>query len=373
MTANLVSVIIPSYNHQEFLSKRIESVLQQSYQHLEVILLDDASSDDSAALLSSYKNNSKITSTIINDENSGSPFKQWLKGIAEATGDYIWIAESDDFADPDFLKSSVTVLDNDSTIGMTFCDSYEVDSDDRIIGQSYTDILPDDSGVTIFEGPDFCRNYLSQRNTIANVSSVLFRRTSLRNIDTYFSHMSMLGDWFLYLDLLQNHKIAHINKRLNYFRQHSTTTRMNRTDARWYQLLGEIVSIAKYLRSQNYISSPESAALIESYYESLNFFINLDISPLLENGYTDICIYGAGTLGRLTLETLRETDSGIQCAYFIDRNAGHLTSIGNIAVIAIDDYLKKELELPIFIASVAFYKDIKKILRTHGIEDKVIN
>lgn len=373
MTANLVSVIIPNYNHQQFLIKRIESVLQQSYPKLEIILLDDASSDNSAELLSSYQSNDKIKSIIINKQNSGSPFKQWLKGIKEATGDYVWIAESDDYADPDFLSYSVQQLDNNPTVGMTFCESFEVDSENDIIGRSYTEIQTDGADVTVFEGKDFCQQYLSQRNTIANVSAVLFRKATISTTDPFFSHMSMLGDWYLYLCLLQDNKIAHIGKQLNYFRQHKYTTRMNRSDSRWFQLLGEISSVANYLRANSYLSLPQSTELIETYHESLNYFLNLDISNLLDNKFTDICIYGAGTLGKLTLDTLKQTESSINCAYFIDRNADYLDSVEEIPVISITEYLKKGLELPIFIASVAYYKDIKNILSNHGIEDKVIN
>ena len=82
----LVSVIIPNYNHQEYLKQRIDSILNQSFQDFEIILLDDKSTDNSLDILKSYAKHEKVSHLIINEKNSGSPFKQWFKGINLAKG-----------------------------------------------------------------------------------------------------------------------------------------------------------------------------------------------------------------------------------------------------------------------------------------------
>ncbi len=89
-----ISVIVPNYNHARFLKRRIDSILNQTYQDFELILLDDCSSDDSCDILLSYKDNPHVSQIVFNDENSGTPFKQWDKGIRMAKGKWIWIAES---------------------------------------------------------------------------------------------------------------------------------------------------------------------------------------------------------------------------------------------------------------------------------------
>ncbi len=93
-----VSVIVPNYNHARYLRQRIESVLRQTYQDFEVILLDDCSTDDSRSILSSYAGDPRVRMEF-NEVNSGSTFKQWNKGVRLARGEYVWIAESDDYAD----------------------------------------------------------------------------------------------------------------------------------------------------------------------------------------------------------------------------------------------------------------------------------
>ena len=93
---SLVSIIIPNYNHAKFLDERIQSVLNQTYQNFELIILDDKSSDNSVEVINQYKDDPRVSSIIINKDNSGSTFKQWYKGIEIAKGEIIWIAESDD-------------------------------------------------------------------------------------------------------------------------------------------------------------------------------------------------------------------------------------------------------------------------------------
>src|SRR5579859_5558884 len=115
-----VSVVIPNYNHARFLRKRIDSVLQQTFQDFELILLDDCSTDDSRSILSSYAADPRVRLEF-NEANSGSPFRQWNKGVRLALGKYIWIAESDDYADTRLLERLVPVLDDDSKIAFVYC------------------------------------------------------------------------------------------------------------------------------------------------------------------------------------------------------------------------------------------------------------
>ena len=107
-----VSVIVPNYNHARYLRKRIDSILWQAYQDFELLLLDDCSTDSSREILTTYANNPKVRLEY-NAQNSGSVFKQWNKGVRLTGGRYIWIAESDDFSDPEFLARLVPIWRRD--------------------------------------------------------------------------------------------------------------------------------------------------------------------------------------------------------------------------------------------------------------------
>src|ERR1700752_3159230 len=75
-----VSVIIPNYNHATFLIERIDSILCQTFQDFELIILDDCSNDNSRSIIEKYHGHEKISHIIYNPTNSGSPFMQWQKG-----------------------------------------------------------------------------------------------------------------------------------------------------------------------------------------------------------------------------------------------------------------------------------------------------
>jgi glycosyltransferase involved in cell wall biosynthesis len=126
-----VSVIIPNYNHARFLPRRIESVLCQTYQDFELILLDDCSTDDSRSLLSEYACDPRVRMEF-NEKNSGSPFKQWNKGVRLARGEYVWIAESDDYADERMLERLAAVLEAEPKFALAYCRSWRVSADDRL-------------------------------------------------------------------------------------------------------------------------------------------------------------------------------------------------------------------------------------------------
>src|SRR5690348_11158747 len=128
-----VSVIVPNYNHARFLRKRIESILAQTVQDCELILLDDCSTDDSRLILNQYAGDPRIRIEF-NEMNSGSPFKQWNKGVRLAQSEYVWIAESDDFADVSFLEKLCGALDGEPDAGFAYCRSWRVSVDDEVKG-----------------------------------------------------------------------------------------------------------------------------------------------------------------------------------------------------------------------------------------------
>lgn len=79
-----ITVIIPNYNHAKFLPRRIESVLEQSFENIEILLLNDCSPDDSREIIEQYANLGNLIRVILNEQNSGSTFKQWWGGLARA-------------------------------------------------------------------------------------------------------------------------------------------------------------------------------------------------------------------------------------------------------------------------------------------------
>src|SRR5712692_7414539 len=165
-----VSVIIPSYNHARFLRQRIESVLRQTYQDFEVILLDDCSTDDSRSILSEYAGDPRVRMEF-NEVNSGSTFKQWNKGVRLARGEYVWIAESDDYADERLVERLVRVLDADPEVTLAYCRSWNIGSNDQHLGpDSYLNRLDANHWTSDFvvDGLEECRRVFIHENPVPN-------------------------------------------------------------------------------------------------------------------------------------------------------------------------------------------------------------
>ncbi len=221
-----VSVIVPNYNHGKYLNKRLESIFNQTFQNFEVILLDDRSADNSKRILSEYSNHPKVNHICFNETNSGNTFKQWNKGINLAKGNYIWIAESDDYSDNQFLEKLVKMHIANPEISLAFCQSHRVNSESEITGNWITHTF--EFGKKLFtsdfvmDGNEFIEKYLIHKNVIPNVSGVLFKSSALNSILPLEikPFLKYNADWFYYIQLLCNSKVAFISESLNYFRYH---------------------------------------------------------------------------------------------------------------------------------------------------------
>ncbi|MCX8074606.1 MAG: glycosyltransferase [Clostridia bacterium] len=118
---DLVSVIIPAYNAQKYIKKCIESVLNQTYAHIEIIIVNDGSKDDTLKICKSYaKNNSNVK--IITTKNRGVSYAR-NSGINSSNGKYIVFIDSDDYVDREYISALITNYDDNK---LTLCGYYEV-------------------------------------------------------------------------------------------------------------------------------------------------------------------------------------------------------------------------------------------------------
>ncbi len=222
-----VSVIIPNYNHARYLRQRIESVLGQTYGDFELILLDDRSTDDSRSILSEYVADPRVRLEF-NEKNSASTFKQWNKGVRLARGEYVWIAESDDYADVRLLEKLVSRLDADPSTVLAYCRSWLVSADGELSGflSSYLADLDAHRWTADFwaDGREECRKYLVQRNTVSSASSVLFRREVYWRAGGADEKLVLCGDWKMWASMaLMGGTISYVGEPLNYYRFHGAS------------------------------------------------------------------------------------------------------------------------------------------------------
>ena len=217
-----VSVILPNYNHSAYLKPRLESILNQTYHNFELIILDDASTDNSHNMLKAYRNHPKVSHFEINERNTGSPFRQWLKGIKVAKGDFIWIAESDDFCKLDFLETQVRCLENSD------------------VAVAKTMATLEDTVISEVKHPVFDQSKQDNKLLfcpILNVSSILFKSELVKPTKNQnFCNFKIIGDRVFYYEYFQMAKIVFNAATINYFRQsNNSISKLNHRSLSYYQ------------------------------------------------------------------------------------------------------------------------------------------
>ncbi|MES0002677.1 glycoside hydrolase family 99-like domain-containing protein [Mesorhizobium sp. M0051] len=244
-----VSVIVPNYNYARYLGARLSSIVDQTIRPYELIVLDDASIDESVDVIEQFLADCDIPCRlVVNAENSGSVFRQWMRGVEMARGDYVWIAEADDLADPDFLAELLPAFERKEVV-MSYCQSRQIDGTGRVLSEHYLDYVADIDRSRwtkpyIVDGRQEIAEALYLKNTIPNVSGVLFRREALRNALARHSEEIMslrnAGDWVTYLRLLENGSIAFSPRSLNSHRRHQSSVTVGNFDLRHLQEIRQV-------------------------------------------------------------------------------------------------------------------------------------
>jgi glycosyltransferase involved in cell wall biosynthesis len=243
-----VSVIVPNYNCEKYLEKRLNSILNQTFKDFEIILLDDCSTDKSLDILDRYLDYPNVR-FISNQCNGGNPFKQWHKGFQQAKGEILWFAESDDYCEYDFLEKILPGFNNPS-VALAYCDSFTVDESNKIIGDyaSYLDIFDPQHWKSSYQvsGTQEINVGLGIKNTIPNASAVLVRKSCItEDVFRKTFQFKFSGDWFFYTQVIKGKDISFYCEKLNYHRKHiqTVTSKFNQDKKAIKVLLKEAESI----------------------------------------------------------------------------------------------------------------------------------
>ncbi|MGV0939602.1 glycosyltransferase family 2 protein [Empedobacter sp. ULE_I140] len=248
-----VSVIIPNYNHSSYLKERIDSILNQTFQNFEVIILDDCSTDNSKEIIELYRDHTKVSHIVYNEKNSGSTFRQWKKGIDLSKGEWIWLAESDDVAEQFFLEKLCVTIENCKDVVLAYSASNLIDENSNKIGRLDWGYI----GARNWEN-NYCENgqieienYLFYRNTLPNASGIIFKKSKIQE-ETYeiVSKMKYAGDWYFWVKLLEKGELCFISEELNNFRQHQQTTRTTKSTKEEIRRFKEYFIVLNYIKNK---------------------------------------------------------------------------------------------------------------------------
>lgn len=237
--APLVSVIVPNYNHARFLEQRLRSIYDQTYRNIELIVLDDASTDDSRDVIPRLLADCPFPSrTHFNEVGTGNPFRQWQRGLSLATGELIWICESDDFADPGFLAALVPSFAEMSVkMALGRIEFARKDGSPMPGMEGFRE----QAEPGIWDRPvarpaaEWFASAFAMRNIVANVGGCVFRRQEIDpRLWDRAATFRIAGDWFIYIHLIGGGKLAYSPHAVTWFRQHDANTSATNFDKLYY-------------------------------------------------------------------------------------------------------------------------------------------
>lgn len=229
---NLVSICIPTYNGDKFISEALESAINQTYGNLEIIISDDSSKDKTLDIVESYKQKTYIPIKIFKHIPNGIG-ANWNNCVKKAKGEYIKFLFQDDVLLPTCIEEMVDVIENDHRIGLVASkreliieDSHLTEDTEKWI-EKYGDLqgsldLTLSNDMYILEANLLRSNefFKHPRNKIGEPSAVLFRKEIVNKIGFFREDLKQVLDYEFYYRILKKHNIAILPKKLVKFRLH---------------------------------------------------------------------------------------------------------------------------------------------------------
>ncbi|KAB0666491.1 glycosyltransferase [Oryzomonas japonica] len=216
----LVSVVMPAYNASEFIAEAIKSVLSQTYQHLELIVIDDGSVDNTGEIVSEFVEKYKPTIRYQYQDNSGRPACARNKGIILARGEWIAFLDSDDYWINGHLQQLIEKAKIDKEVALVYGSKIWVDQNGNEYPPEYQ------PRYEMPEGWIFAEMF---KNNLMCTSSLLVKRSKLFDVDLFNESKSLkvAEDYDLCLKISATSKVASLPELKYYYRRHNTNTTLD--------------------------------------------------------------------------------------------------------------------------------------------------
>lgn len=250
MMEKLVSIILPVYNGQKYLSQSIQSVLNQTYKNLELIVINDCSVDDSLKIAQEFADKDNRVTVITNEQNQKLPESLNI-GFRIAKGNYLSWTSDDNYYGPTAIEEMFNFLETKPNVDLVCCDFEKIDENGTFL--EYIKIDPDPKNLV-------------KNNTIG--ACFLYRKDAAVKVGEYNKDQFLVEDYDYWLRLSLIGEIGVLNKNLYTYRIHEsslTTTRANEVYAKSVGLLVE--HLPHYLKK--YPELLKDKTLIKSYYRRL--------------------------------------------------------------------------------------------------------
>jgi glycosyltransferase involved in cell wall biosynthesis len=203
-----VSVIILTYNRADRLTEAIESVLNQTFRDLELIIVDNYSSDNTQSVVDSF-HDERIR--YFKNKNRGFLGINRNFGIEKAKGEYIAFLDDDDLWLPEKLEKQVKLMDSNKELGLVYADCYIMDEAGSLWEKTYFASRKPIRGAAL--------KGLLQENTIA-ILTAMVRKEALDRVGGFSTKYIIAQDYDLWLRIVQDYPIDFIDEPLAKYRLH---------------------------------------------------------------------------------------------------------------------------------------------------------
>lgn len=242
MKNDLVSIIIPAYNHERYIQEAIKSVIKQTYKDIELLVIDDGSTDSTWEKLSELKEicEKRFQKIFFEKQTNHGTCFTLNKLIEKTNGKYIFIIASDDFITPYTISTLYEFLSKNEDYALVVGDNGIIDENSKICYWdtqrkivyekskahylTFADFLQQQKKIS-FESKSFGQyDKIYSGNHIPNgylIKKCIFEKTGL------FTKEAPLEDWWLMLQISKYSKIKFINKKLYYYRWHNNNSIKN--------------------------------------------------------------------------------------------------------------------------------------------------
>ncbi|WP_411768218.1 glycosyltransferase family 2 protein [Winogradskyella sp. A3E31] len=226
----LVSICIPTFNGETYIAEAMESVLQQDYSNLEIIVSDDSSQDDTLSVVERYKTKTQIPIQLHHHTPKGIG-ANWNHCIEKANGEYIKFLFQDDRLEPQCVSKMMAMMGSADTIGMVYAKRHIIsDSNDdfykefkRVYGQLHTNW----GELSIKTGSMPGQAYLKDsqflnapKNKIGEPSSVLIKKKCFKKVGLFNTDLKQALDCEFWYRLMPFYDIGFVDEYLGTFRLH---------------------------------------------------------------------------------------------------------------------------------------------------------
>jgi glycosyltransferase involved in cell wall biosynthesis len=199
-----ISVIVPNFNHSEFLIYALENILSQTFPATEILVIDDGSTDNSVEIVEHFLPKHPTLRLIKNDKNRGVIFTA-NRGLELASGNYIYFAAADDRTFPELFEKSISLLERHPHAGLSSA-IVEVERDGRRIPEMTKDI----SSRECYFSPEVCVGLLRRRDNWMGGNSTVFRREALIEAGGLLPELGPLCDLFVEMVIAAKHGVCFI-------------------------------------------------------------------------------------------------------------------------------------------------------------------